>query len=140
MRLALAAIAAIFVLAGCATPGPGPYSEENMMALAAALTKVSAAAEVNLRDGAPSDMLTDDEFLAQSVAHDPGLLQPFAAVSIKAARQGRHTVILVCSRDGATALLEDLGCTAAMDRHRWKDDPPSACAFTSGLAQICPAP
>ena len=137
MRLAMAFL---IVLAGCATLATGQtYSEEQMLTAAAALTKVSAAAEANLRYGSPSDTLSDAEFLAQSVAHDPELLRPFSAYQIKATRQGGHAAILVCSQDGAIALLEDAGCTAAMDRHRWRDDPKSLCVFTIALTQLCPA-
>jgi len=137
MRLVMAVLIA---LAGCATLAIGQtYSEEEMMTAAAALTKVSAAAEANLRYGPASDTLSDAEFLAQSVAHDPGLLAPFSAYQIKAKRQGGHAVILVCPQDGAIALLEDAGCTAAMDRHRWRDNPKSPCIFTVDLARLCPA-
>jgi hypothetical protein len=130
----------VVALAGCASLGTEQtYSEEQMMTAAAALTKVSAAAEANLRYGSPSDTLTDAEFLAQSVAHDPGLLKPISAYQVKATRQGGHVAILVCSEDGAIALLEDAGCTAAMDRHRWRDDPKSPCVFTIDLVQLCPA-
>ena len=41
-----------------------------------------------------------------------------AAYQVKATRQAGHVVILACSHDEANALLEDAGCTAAMDRHR----------------------
>jgi hypothetical protein len=137
MRLAMVIVIA---LAGCATLAAGQtYSEEEMMTAAAALTKVSAAAEANLRYGTPSDTLSDAEFLAQSVAHDPGLLRPVSAYQIKATRQGGNVAILVCSQDGTVALLEDAGCTAAMDRHRWRDDPRSPCAFTIDLALLCPS-
>jgi hypothetical protein len=135
MRLA---IAIVLVLGGCTTLAPGPREEE-MMGLAAALTKVSAATEANLLYGAASDLQSDDEFLAQSVAHDPGLLKPFSTYQIKAKRQGGHTVMLVCSQDGSVALLEDAGCTAALDRHRWKDSPLSACVFTADITRLCPA-
>jgi len=127
-------------LVGCATVATGQtYSEEEMMTSAAAVTKVSAAVEANLRYGAPSDTVSDREFLAQSVAHDPGLLAPLSAYQVKTARQGGHTAILMCSQDGAIALLEDAGCTAAMDRHRWRDDPKSRCVFTIDLARLCSA-
>jgi hypothetical protein len=133
------AVTLVIVLAGCVTPVTGQtYSEEEMMTAAAALTKVSAAVEANLRYGAPSDALSDAEFLAQSVAHDPRLLQTLAAYQVKASRQGRHAEILVCSPDGAIALLEDAGCTAAMDRHRWREEPKSPCTFTIDLSQLCP--
>ncbi len=133
-------IALVIVLTGCVTPAPRQtYSEGEMMTAAAALTKVTTAAEAKLRYGPPSDTLSDAEFLAQSVAHDPGLLKPVAGYQVKARRQGRQVAILVCSADGAIALLEDAGCTAAMDRQRWKDKPKSPCGFTIDLAQLCPA-
>ncbi|MDD5248215.1 MAG: hypothetical protein PHY45_04475 [Rhodocyclaceae bacterium] len=131
--------AVVIALAGCATQVKQTYSEEEMMPAAAVLTKVSAAAEANLRYNAASDTLSDAEFLRQSVAHDPGLLAPLSAYQVKAMRQGGHAAILVCSHDGTTALLEDAGCTAAMDRHRWKDDPRSPCAFTVDWVNLCPA-
>ncbi|SRR6266568_5612563 len=137
MRLA---ITAVIVLAGCVALATGQtYSEAEMMTAAAALTKVTAAAEANLRYGSPSDTLSDTEFLTQSVAHDPGLLRPLSAYQIKAARQGGHAAVLLCSLDGTVALLEDAGCTAAMDRHRWKDTPGSPCVFTVDLAKLCSA-
>lgn len=127
-------------LTGCASVATGQtYAEEEMLILAVAVTKVSAAAEANLVYGAPSDSLSDVEFLAQSVAHDPGLLAPFSGYRIEATRQSGHAAILMCSSDGAIALLEDAGCTAAMDRHRWRDDPKGPCAFTIDLAQVCSA-
>ena len=130
----------LVVLAGCVNLATGQtYSEEEMMTAAAALTKVSAAAEANLRYGSASDTQSDAEFLAQSVAHDPGLLAPFSAYQIQAKRQGGHAAILICRTDGAIALLEDAGCTAAMDRHRWRDDPKGPCVFTVDLVQLCPA-
>lgn len=137
MRLVMVLVIA---LAGCASLGTGQNcSEKELMTAAAALTKVSAAAEANLRYGSPSDSLTDAEFLTQSIAHDPGLLAPVSAYQVKAAREGGHVAILVCSQDGAVALLEDAGCTAAMDRHRWRDDPKSRCVFTIDLVQVCAA-
>jgi len=135
MRLMLAVLIA---LAGCTTLATGQtYSEEEMMTAAAALTKVSAAAEANLRYGSTPDTLSDAEFLTQSVAHDPGLLAPFSVYKLQAKRQGGHAALLVCSKNGAFALLEDAGCTAAMDRHRWRDDPKSQCDFTIDLVQFC---
>jgi hypothetical protein len=126
-------------LTGCSSLTPEHfYSEQEMMTTAVALTKVSAAVEANLRYGAPSESLTDAEFLTRSVAHDPTLLAPFAEYQIKAMRQGNHAATLVCSQDGASALLEDAGCTAAMDLQRWKEHPRKPCAFTVDLAQLCP--
>jgi len=135
MRLILLVV---FALAGCASLATGQtYTEESMLTAAAAVTKVSAATEANLLYGDPSENLSDEAFLAQSVAHDPGLLAPFSAYQVKAMRKAGHTAILVCSQDGAIALLEDAGCTAAMDLHHWKDNPKSSCTFTLDLGKVC---
>jgi len=137
MRLAWIAVVA---LTGCAPLTTERfYSEQEMMTSAVALTKVSAAVEANLRYGAPSESLTDAEFLTRSVAHDPMLLTPFAEYRIMATRQGNHAATLVCSQDGATALLEDAGCTAAMDLQRWQEKPRGPCTFTVDLARLCPS-
>lgn len=137
MKLAMIVLIA---LAGCSTLGPEKnYSSEEMMSAAVALSKVSAAAEANLRYGSPSASQSDSAFLEQSVAHDPELLKPLAPYQIKSMRQNGHAVILLCSRDGTTALLEDAGCTAALDRHRWRDNPSSRCAFSVDAAKLCPA-
>ena len=114
-------------------------AEETMMTLAAALAKVSAAAEAMLRYGDSTITLTDTEFLNQSVAHDPALLVPFADYQILSERQTAHVDLLVCSKDGRVALLEDAGCTAAIDSHRWREIPMTACVFQLDLVRVCPA-
>jgi hypothetical protein len=136
VKLALIVVA---VLAGCSTLAPEKqYSQEEMMSAAVALSKVSAAAEANLRYGSSSANISDDTFLAQSVAHDPELLKPLASYQVKSMRQDGHAILLLCSQDGTTALLEDAGCSAALDRHRWRDSPRSRCAFSIDAAQLCP--
>ncbi len=131
-------MALVLVLAGCTTLPPGGlYPESEMMTAAAALTKVSAAAEANLRYGSSSETLSDADFLSQSVAHDPDLLRPLSAYQIKSMRKDGCSAILLCSKEGELALLEDAGCTAALDRQRWRDDPGSLCAFSLDLKQLC---
>ena len=131
-------LALVLVLAGCTTlPPGGKVSEAEMMSAGAALTKVSAATEANLRYGSSTEALSDADFLTQSVAHDSGLLLPLSAYQIKSMRKDGHSAILLCSQDGANALLEDAGCTAALDRHRWRDDSGSSCTFSVDLKQLC---
>ncbi len=128
----------VLILAGCSTlPPRDKYSEAEMMNAAAALTKVSAAAEANLRYGSSADALSDPDFLAESVAHDPGLLISLTGYQIKSMRKDGYSAILLCTQDGASALLEDAGCTAALDRHRWRDDPDSSCTYSLDLKQLC---
>lgn len=131
---------AVFV-AGCAgLPTEEQAREGEMLIAASALTKVAAAAEASVRYGNPPENLSDEEFLIYATAHDPVLLQPFAKYRLKALRQDRHAVVLVCSADGAIALIEDSGCTAQSDRHHWRTIPAPACMFTLEPRKICPAP
>lgn len=128
---------AVFV-AGCAgLPTEEQAREEEMLIAASALTKLAAAAEASVRYGNPPENLSDEEFLQFATAHDPALLRPFAQYRLKALRQDRHTVILVCSADGLIALIEDAGCTAQSDRHHWKQAPPPPCNFTVKPGPLC---
>lgn len=128
---------AVFV-AGCAgLPTEEQAREEEMLIAASALTKLAAAAEASVRYGTPPENLSDEEFLQFATAHDPALLRPFAKYRLKALRQDRHAVILVCSVDGAVALIEDAGCTAQSDRHHWKQMPPPSCNFTLQPGLLC---
>jgi hypothetical protein len=131
---------AVFV-AGCAgLPTEEQAREEEMLIAASALTKVAAAAEASVRYGNPPENLSNDEFLKFATAHDPALLQPFAKYRLRALRQERHAVILVCSSDGSIALIEDAGCTAQSDRHHWRAMPAPSCVFTLESGKVCPAP
>lgn len=131
---------AVFV-AGCAgLPTEEQAREEEMLIVASALTKLAAAAEASVRYGNPPENLSDEEFLQSATAHDPALLRPFAQYRLKALRQDRHAVILVCSADGSIALIEDAGCTAQSDRHHWQTTPAPSCRFTIELGKACPAP
>ncbi len=130
----------VFALAGCVSlPSEQLAREEEMLFAASALTKVAAASEASVRYGKPPENLSDEEFLKFATAHDPGLLQPLAKYRLRALRQGKHAVILVCSVDGAVALIEDAGCTAQSDRHHWQTIPALVCAFTLELEKVCAA-
>ena len=128
-------------MAGCAgLPTEEQAREEEMLIAASALTKLAAAAEASVRYGNPPVSLSDEEFLKFATAHDPALLRPFAIYRLKALRQDRHAVILVCNTDGSIALIEDVGCTAQSDRHHWRTVPAPTCMFSLDPRKVCPAP
>lgn len=111
-----------------------------MLIKASALTKLSAAAESAVRyKNAPED-LTDRALLQWATTHDPALLAPFSAYTLKVLRQDHHAVVLVCTEDGTIALLEDAGCTAELDRHRWRDMPGAVCGFSIEPRVACAGP
>jgi hypothetical protein len=113
--LALAAV----LLASCATQP----SEREMNYLASALTKVSAAVDATVRYRRQPESLTEGE--------------PFDGLSVRVLRSGRDSAVLVCQPQGK-ALLEDAGCTAKLDAHRWRTTGGgNQCAFTLDLDKVC---
>jgi len=134
----LSLIIVILLLFGCANSQA--QSIRDMNELGSALTKLSSAVESTVRYKGLGADLPDDELLILSTKHDPGLLEPFQSYKLRVLRQNGHTAVLVCTEDGLAALLEDTGCTARMDQHRWKAQPLSPCEFTLDLSQVCIQP
>lgn len=115
------------------------YSESRLNDLASSLTKLSSAVDGAVRylNPPPSMLLENDQFLRLSTAGNPSVLVPFSNLKLRVKRLGSETAILVCRPDADVALLEDATCTARMDKHRWKDQPQSACEFTLDLTEVC---
>ena len=132
-------LAIVFVIAGCAPILPAP-NEEAMLIKASALTKLSAAAESAVRYKKTPEDLADRALLQWATTHDPSLLAPFSTYTLRVLRQERHAVVLMCTEDGMIALIEDAGCTAASDRHRWRDTPGAPCEFTIDPRSVCGTP
>jgi hypothetical protein len=135
MKLIL--ILLVFLAAWSSPPSAQTQSEEEMLIMASALTKVAAAAESAARYKEPPTGMSEQQFLEFSTSHDPSLLETFSGYKLRAQRKDRRAVILVCSADGAIRLLEDAGCTAALDRHHWRGRN-SPCEFSINLTEICP--
>jgi hypothetical protein len=136
---ALIASAALLALLGCASTERA-HDTEAMLVQASALTKLAAAAESAVRYKRAPENLADRALLQWASAHDPALLAPFARNTLKVLREGRHAIVLMCSEDGKIALLEDAGCSARLDRQRWRDAPGAPCAFTLTPATACATP
>jgi len=127
-RFILFSVTSILLMAGCASVEQKSDSE-TMYVAASALTKLSTSVESTVRYKRPPENISDKELLALATEHDPSLLAPFSGYTIKVLREDRHAAVLICSKDGLYGLLEDVGCTAAMDKHLWQIDG-SQCTFT----------
>lgn len=127
------AVLAICVVTACAT---NPSVQE-MNYLASALTKVSAAVDATARYRQPANGLPEAELLQLSTAHDPELMKPFNGLTIRVLRDGRDSAVLVCEARGGKALLEDAGCTAKLDQHRWNIGGVDRCEFTLDIKKAC---
>jgi hypothetical protein len=112
-------------------------NEEKMLTLASALTKLSAAVESTVRYKNPPPGLSDEELLALATQHDPTLLQQFADYTVRIYQENRHSIVLICTKDGDRALLEDTNCTPEVDRHHWEETPPKPCEFTLSVPAVC---
>jgi hypothetical protein len=123
------------LVSACAFTGE-PNFEEEMYKRASALTKLSASMEALIRYGNPLARLSEAELLAEGTRHDPALLTNVGDYKIRVMSCGRHAVVLVCSKEGDRALLEDVGCTGKMDIHHWQKDN-AACEFTVAIESVC---
>ncbi|MEX2163167.1 MAG: hypothetical protein WD823_02835 [Sulfuricaulis sp.] len=124
------------LLTGC-TISFATSEEEVMQPLAAALTKVSNVVEVTLRYEQLSMDISEQDLLFLATKHDRGLLVPFENYSLRVSTADKHAVVLVCTKDASRGLLEDAGCSAAMDRHLWQLQPSNRCQFTLDVKLVC---
>lgn len=138
MKVALAWTGTIVLLlltpAACAREA---IVAEDMYIKSSQLLKLSSAVEALVRyKGVPADA-TEADVLRMATEHDPPLLQAFDTFTVRAHWEKRHSSVLVCSKDGKDALLEDASCTGEMDLHRWRAQPPTPCAFSLKLEVLC---
>ena len=109
--------------------------EKAMYSLSSSLTKLSAAVESTVRYKNPPKGISDSELLTLATKHDPKLLEPFKDYKVRVSRKDKHALVLVCDKKGKQGLLEDAGCSGAMDKHLWQSS--SSCKFTLNLDEIC---
>lgn len=126
-------ISLLALSAGCAHCKAA--DKEEMNTLAAALTKLTAAIEekVYFKEAPPE--MKDMELVNFSTSHDPRLKEPFAEYLIKAQGVNGHAIVLMCDKSGTRGLIEDGGCSVAVDEHWWQDQPNHPCEIST---KICP--
>lgn len=129
----IVAVLAVCTVTACATQ---PNAQE-MNYLASALTKVSAAVDATVRYRRPAEGLPEAELLQLSTAHDPALMKPFDGLTVRVLRDGRDSAVLVCEAGSGKSLLEDAGCTANLDQHRWSSAGINHCDFTLDVKKVC---
>lgn len=81
----------------------------------------------------PTD--TDAVILQNATRHDRRLLAPeFEPYLLKVKYQDPYALLLLCSKDGKRAIMEDAGCSARLDRQAPHDAP---CDFTLHVSEGC---
>lgn len=131
--LACSLTAMAFIGAGCASR----VQERDMNQLASALTKVSAAVDAKVRYEDFPENVSPETLLNTVAQGDAQLMRNFDGRVLRVLRQGEDSAVLVCEAGTGRALLEDAGCTAAMDLHRWSQPLPQRCEFTLNLKAVC---
>lgn len=135
MKLIVAAtfVAVAIGVVACASR----VNEREMNYLGSALTKVSASVDAKVRYE-PSLKNASSEDLLKSVAKDdPQLMRNFDGRLLRVLVTGEDSVVLLCESTAGRALLEDAGCTAKLDIHRWNMSDAQKCEFTLDPKKTC---
>jgi len=137
--MAVTAVGCAILFLGCPHPRPpveNGHDVGQMEELGDHLLYLTAKVQASAAEGTLPDG-PDKERIAFATRDDPPVMTPFEGYRVRVARDGENAAVLVCTRDGKTALLEDLGCTARLDVEHWRSPSPPACAFTSNLHDAC---
>jgi hypothetical protein len=124
-----------FFISGCTCYHSN--TNETMRPLASALTKLSAETEALVRYGNPPSAATEEELFKLATKNDLGFLDTFKGYTLHALTQDRHVITLLCTEDRKRGLIEDLGCTASLDRNLWKEDATMPCEFSLSVELGC---
>lgn len=117
--------------------GASHADDKDMYRMASALTKLTAAVDAQVFFTPGGGALDDAGLLAAVASSQPDLLPNFSSYVLRIHRYQAAVVLLVCTGDATEAVLEDVSCTARLDRHHWRDTPGSACMPTTNVAQVC---
>lgn len=124
-----------FLLGACVTPIDGAPDASERGRLSTKMVNLSSAVNTYFADlpAAPTD--SDATILQNATRHDSRLLAPeFQPYMLKVRYQNPYAVLLLCSKDGTRAIMEDAGCSARLDRQVTHAAP---CEFTLRVSRGC---
>ncbi|MFZ5584794.1 MAG: hypothetical protein ACOZHQ_02580 [Thermodesulfobacteriota bacterium] len=120
------------VVSGCAAPST---NQDKYYILAHDVTQTTNQLAGCIRFDNPPTHLSDQELIAFCTRRNPRPAQALNRYAVKVVHDNKDAIVLVCSPDGANALIEDASCTEEIDRNHWKQ--PSPCQFTLRLLDAC---
>jgi hypothetical protein len=133
-RTLISLVAALLLGACVASITAAPDNEERGR-LSTKMVNLSSAVDTYFADlpKAPTD--SDATILQNATHHDNRLLSPeFELYVLKVQYQDPYAVLLLCSKDGNWAIMEDAGCSARLDRQVTHAAP---CEFTLHVSRGC---
>jgi hypothetical protein len=99
------------------------------------MVNLSLAVDTYFESLAEAPFDTVDNILRSATRHDSRLLAPeFAPYIFKTQYQNPYAVLLLCTKDGKQAIMEDAGCSARLDRQVTDAAP---CEFTLIVKHGC---
>lgn len=123
------------LLSACVAPIAAVPSVEERGILSTKMVNLSSAVDIYFDNLPEAPIDTADNILRNATRHDPRLLAPeFEPYLFKTQYQNPYAVLLLCSKDGKRAIMEDAGCSARLDRQVTDDAP---CAFTLVVKHGC---
>lgn len=136
MKLPIANIlAGAILLNACAPVALAPDDKERSL-LTAKMVKLSSVVEKYF--WSLSEMPFDEtiNILRSATRDNPSLLAPeFEPYQFKVQYQNPYAVLLLCSKDGSRAIMEDAGCSADLDRQ--VTDAATPCEFKLVVQSKC---
>ena len=129
---------AVFLFVGvtaCATA----YDEAEMQRMASAATKVARQLDAYIFAYPEAAELPPEKLVDVITGRDAELMAALDQYHVQFRAMGENSSVLICSKDGSRALLEDAGCSAISDLHEW-DGAALPCEFSLDLEKVCSAP
>lgn len=134
IRTLLIFVAAILPLNACLALGPQLPDENERGELSTRMSNLSSAVDMYFHElpGAPSE--SDSIVLQRASRRDLKNLEAFSKYLLKTQYQNHFAVVLMCSKDGKQAIIEDAGCSSDIDRQIREKSP---CEFTLKVEDGC---
>lgn len=125
----------ILMLMAFANANASPIDDEERGRLSTKIVNLSSAIDVYFTNLPEAPTEYDESVLRNATQHDSSLLATeFEPYLLKVQYQAPYAVLLLCSKDGQAALMEDAGCSARLDRQVINEAP---CEFTLQVSEEC---
>lgn len=134
VRILMLTVACTALVSGCSY---GETDEQYIESRGSFLTKISRALQAQITFEKVDKSLDGKALLESVVQHDPGLLDMFERETFQTRFGGQGAVVLVCTEGGQEALLEDVSCTAQLDKKYTGDFAGMPCLLTLDPEKIC---
>lgn len=132
---ALIGVIPTLLLAACLSATAAPPDNGERGRLSTKMVNLSEAVDTYFSGLSKTPTDSDTVIMQNATQHDKRLLATeFEHYVLKVQYQNPYAILLLCSKDGKKAIMEDAGCTARLDRQVIND---SSCEFTLHVNQGC---